>query len=368
MFKKLKSFVLFFIVVVYSLISCKLASSFNDINLELMFDKNELNIDIGEVDLINLTVSENQNKETVIWEYDEEFIFAKTDSYSAIITAVKTGTTVIKAHCGNASVACVVNISDIKYKTEIVNPYVYASTDIVEIKPLETTKISAALFGGTPADNNGYSWTIDNTSVASIAVEGNYCWITGLSHGQAKLTLKHTKAVTSYSIIINCVSDGTELPYLTTENNVISIDKSELESVSFSVKLNTKKEQENYQNLECSIIDMEDKVISELESPISIIDIDLNNISIKAIKSGVCKIRITHPLAKYPLDVLVRVLEKIEPIILQTDNNFVSVTNETSSLVKINAINVPQDKPFDSSLLSFSFDKDVSNIFSYEMF
>lgn len=367
MFKKLKSFVLFFIVVVYSLISCKLASSFNDINLELMFDKDELNIDIGEVDLINLTVSENQNKESVIWEYDEEFIFAKTDSYSAIITAVKTGTTVIKAHCGNASVACVVNISDIKYKTEIVNPYVYASTDIVEIKPLETTKISAALFGGTPADNNGYSWTIDNTSVASIAVEGNYCWITGLSHGQAKLTLKHTKAVTSYSIIINCVSDGTELPYLTTENNVISIDKSELEAVSFSVKLNTKKEQENYQNLECSIIDMEDKVISDLESPISIIDIDLNNISIKAIKSGVCKIRITHPLAKYPLDVLVRVLEKIEPIILQTDNNFVSVTNEKSSLVKINAINVPQDKPFDSSLLSFSFDKDVSNIFSYEI-
>ena len=367
MFNKIKINILLSLVLLCSLLSCKLIASFEGVDLELKFDKSELNIDIGEVDLINLTISENQNKESVIWEYDDEFIFAKTDSYSAIVTAVKTGTTVITAHCGNASVSCVINISDIKYTTKIVNPYVYASTDIVEIKPFETTKISAALFGGTPADNNGYSWTIDNTSVASIAVEGNYCWITGLSHGQAKLTLKHTKAVTSYSIIINCVSDGTDLPYLTTENNVISIDKSELESVSFSVKLNTKKELEDYQNINCSLIDMEDKVISDTESPISIINIDLNNISVKALKSGVCKIRITHPIAKYPLDVLIRVIEKIEPIILQTDNNFVSVTNETSSLVKINAINVPQDKPFDSSLLSFSFDKDVSDIFSYEI-
>ena len=85
-----------------SLTSCHFISSFSEESvIELSFDKNSLKLCIGEMDIINLTTSGNQNKASISWEYDNSIISAKTDNYSAVITALKPGETTLKAICGS---------------------------------------------------------------------------------------------------------------------------------------------------------------------------------------------------------------------------------------------------------------------------
>ena len=194
--KKYFSLVLAALILFFS--GCHFIASFSesddDDDISLSFDKSKTSVSIGGMEVINLTASQKQNKASIQWLYDESVIFAKTDNYSAVITGLTSGTTTLTAVCGSNSASCVVSVSQDSYAVTITNPYVYASTDYVDVEPNQTVKISAALFGGTVADINDYTWTIDKPSVASLSTEGNYCWITGKNDGIAKLTVKHQKA------------------------------------------------------------------------------------------------------------------------------------------------------------------------------
>lgn len=348
-------------------ISCHFASTLTEPkDLILNLDKTEVNLDVGEMDVISLTVSENQNNLEVTWEYDQDFIFAKTDNYSAVITCIKTGTTTIKAHCGNVSVSCIVNISEKKHTAEVANPYIYASTDVVTIKPLETIKISAALYGGTAADINGYSWSLDKDTVVTLTTEGNYAWLTGVNHGQTKLTIKHSKSSFPYTVLINCIDDGTNLPYLTTDNNIITINKDEINSANFKVELKNLPQSAS-QLIKYSIIDSDGNKLNDVDAPVSLSTISDNLVSVNAIKTGMCMIRCSHESVIYPLDIIVRVVESVDPIYLAPDKEFINVTNKVSDSVTITVTNSPKDFVFDATKLSWSFSENATEIISYEI-
>ena len=156
--KKILSFFIWFLLFTVFL-SCRFISSFTEEPvIELSFDKNTSNISIGQMDIVSLSISKNQNEASIKWEFDSSIISAKTDNYSAIITGLKPGQTTLKASCGQNSASCLVIVSDKTYSVSVTNPYVYTSTDYVEVEPNKTQKISASLFGGTPSDINGYSW------------------------------------------------------------------------------------------------------------------------------------------------------------------------------------------------------------------
>ena len=142
------------------IVSCNFFKSIVDPKEEevsLLFSKTKLFLSVGEMDLLELKPFKNQNEKKVTWEYDTSFISVKTDNYGAIITPLKPGNTTITAKVGSSTTSCVITIAASNYTPSISNPYVYASTDLVELKPSETVKISGSLFGGTPADNTSLS-------------------------------------------------------------------------------------------------------------------------------------------------------------------------------------------------------------------
>ena len=129
--------------------SCHFFASFTEIEENTIksveFDRNSLELSVGSMDIINVTVSSSkgQNKENVTWSYDENIISATTDNYSIVITGINAGSTVIKASCGDKSAQCALTVVSAGETSKVDNPYVYVSSDYVSIAPGETNKVYA---------------------------------------------------------------------------------------------------------------------------------------------------------------------------------------------------------------------------------
>lgn len=364
--KKLFNYILIFLLVTSSF-SCHFISSFtgetNNDDIMLSFDKSKASVSMGAMDIINLTASQNQNSASISWSYDESIISAKTDNYSAVITGLEPGTTTVTARCGSNSVSCVVTVSEDTYAVKVTNPYVYASQDYVCVKPNETVKLSAALFGGTVADINGYTWSLDKSSVASLTTEGNYCWITGLNDGIAKLTVKHNKAAYGYSVLVNCSSDGTNLCYITTSDNIITINLSESDSADFSVDLMNSPFSDYASGFTFSIVDSLGSALSN--APVSISNSGNLSVSLSANKVGECYVKCTHPSASYSLEILVRVIQNAETSYIEPSQTTVTVSDSGYENISVSLMNY--SNTVDSSLFEWSFSENADEYIEYEL-
>ena len=347
--------------------SCSFVASFTgngDENIELSLDKDNTSVNIGAMEVLNLTASKKQNSADIRWEYDESIIFAKTDNYSAVITGLAQGSTTITAYCGSNRASCQVTVSSDSYTVSVTNPYVYASQDYVEVSPGNTTKISAALFGGTMADINGYSFSIDKPSVASISYEGNYCWITGVNDGIAKLSVTHTKAAYSYSVLINCSSDGTDPTYITTNQNILTINMSETTEKTFSVSLVNPLKTEYASSFEYKIVDENGKELSD--GPISIKNILNLDITLTAKQVGTCYIRCSHPDAVYSLDILVRVIENAETAYIEPTSTLVTVSDKEYETIDVTVQNY--ENTVSSNLFEWKFSENADQYIDYTIY
>lgn len=364
--KKLFNYILIFLLVTSSF-SCHFISSFtgetNNDDITLSFDKSKSSVSMGSMDIINLTASHNQNSASISWSYDDSIISAKTDNYSAVITGLEPGTTTVTARCGSNSVSCVVTVSEDTYAVKVTNPYVYASQDYVCVKPNETVKLSAALFGGTVADINGYTWSLDKSSVASLTTEGNYCWITGLNDGIAKLTVKHNKAAYGYSVLVNCSSDGTNLCYITTSDNIITINLSETDSADFSVDLMNSPFSDYASGFIFSIVDSLGSTLSN--APVSISNSGNLSVSLSANKVGECYVKCTHPSASYSLEILIRVIQNAETSYIEPSQTTVTVSDSGYENISVSLMNY--SNIVDSSLFEWSFSENVDEFIEYEL-
>lgn len=348
--------------------SCHFITSFSesdDDGIVLTFDKSKAEVSIGSMEVVNLKASKNQNTTSINWTYDDSIIFAKTDNYSAVITGLKPGTTTLTAQAGSNSVSCLITVSNDSYSVDIINPYVYASTDYVEVKPNETVKVSAALFGGTVSDINGFSWTIDKNSVASLQTEGNYCWITGKNNGIAKVTVKHnTKAAFGYSFLVNCSSDGTSRCYITTTENIITINLSENDTADFGVDLVNPLIADYASGFEYKIVDSLGKEISS--RPLVITGSGNCHVSLKAYETGLYYVRCSHPNADYDLDILVRVIAQAETAFIEPSKNIVTVSDLTYEEVSLSLLNYSKD--VNPELYTWSFSDDAEEFIEYEIY
>ena len=345
-------------------VSCNFVNSFSEEpSVQLSFDTNISSVRIGEMDVINLNAGKDQNKISVRWEYDSSIIDAKTDNYAAIITGLKPGQTTLKAICGASITSCMITVSDESYGVTISNPYVYASNDYIELKPNQTQRISASLFGGLPSDINGFSWSIDKPSVASLSTEGNYCWITGVNDGIAKLTVKHNKAAYGYSVLINCTSDGTTLTYVTTDENIITINKSKENTAEFAVDLANPLVEDYASGFTYSVID---ELGKEVTGALVISGAGSLSVSVTAYDVGNYYVRCSHPSSNYPLDVLVRVIEDADTAYIEPSSTQVTVTGTESQTVTLSLANYTGE--VDNDLFSWNFSNNSDKYISYEIF
>ena len=313
--------------------SCAFIHSFDEDEepaVLLSLDKDKAALLTGEMDVINLSASASQNSARIVWEYDHDVISAKTDNYSAVITGLKPGTATLTARCGSSSASCVVTVSAESYEVTVTNPYVYATHDYVDVQPNSTVKVSASLFGGTAGDIDGFTWSIDKPSVASLATEGNYCWITGGNDGIAKVTVKHQKATYGYSLLVNCASDGTTATYITTENNIITMNMSESDTASFSVDLKNPAVKDFASAFSFCVVDELGNPMPD--SPAIIEGASGLSVSLRARRAGNCMVRCSHPNAAYSLDVLVRVIENAETGFIEPSESVLVVGSEPKEL------------------------------------
>ena len=160
--------------------SSESSSSVSINSLELK--KTTLNMKVGSMDYISLTIkpqSEQKNLK-LNWSYDESIIQCDTSSnWGVTITALKEGQTNLKCSYDGFDSTCIITVSGYEVGYEkTVEPYIYSNSTILQIKPDVTEKVFVSLYGGDAGDIDGYTWSIDNTSVASLQPTGQYCLVT----------------------------------------------------------------------------------------------------------------------------------------------------------------------------------------------
>ncbi len=356
-----KVFYLFLILFSTIFFSCHFVESLSDDsspdNTTLTFDKDNISIKTGGMDTITLTVSENQNSAEIVWEYDQNIIKAVCDNYGAVITGLTAGSTTIKAVYPNGSTAsCLVSVSGEVYTQDISNPYVYASRDFVSLVPSERVRISGALFGGTPSDSSGFSWSIDSPSVASLSTEGNSCWITGLACGTAKITMRHSKAAYPFSVLVDVSDDVSSVPYITTSNNIVSIDLDSNINSTINVSLMNDPDAD-INRFTYSILDSQYNDLGNTGA--AVIKETIGNIcNLEGKLEGECILRVSHPSAKYPLDILIHTSR-------HSDNSYIQLTDTLLRLSgnqkgEIKALIANSKEETDPSLFRWTFDSTAS--------
>ena len=353
---------------------CKFAASFDKVDAvyadSASFDKTELVLETGETEMLSLSVTPDSVQQyqsvSVSYSYNTDLLSNVTyDNYSFMFTAVKAGTAYIEAHVAGATARCKVQITGVD-RPVIQYPYIYASKDYMSLTPDETQTIVASLAGGTPGDSMSYTWSIDKPAVAQIQGEGNACRVTGISAGIAKITVRHEKALYGYSILVNVSSDGQTVPYLTTEQNVVSIHKSENPKATVAVSLKNPDSPiaETESGFTYTIVNTEGQELTD--APFSI-EPNGRTCTITALERGTALLRVTHADAPYSLDVLVVVTEIIDNAYIEVDKSYVTVTGDAAAVVTASITNASFDA-YKRDDFIYTFSSGAENYIDYSVF
>jgi len=327
--KKIKYLLLSLILL--SLFSCKMYKEITDplASITLKFDYDNKELSVGEMILLNLQINKSQNSVELTWEYDSSIVDVVADNYSAVITGLKEGSTKIVASTKYTKATCFITVKD-NYQVTITNPYVYVNTDYVDLKKNEVVKLSGSLFGGTQADLRGFSWTVDKPNVCSITSDNNYCYVTGLTDGMAKITCRHSKSSYPYSVLVNVSDDGTVNPYITTDNNVVMLNLSEIKTSLVTVKLKNAEESEYESLFSYSIVDVNGNPYSN--APVVITNSGGFSCSLQGERVGQCFLRVTHPHAAYPCDILINVTDNTSTAHIEPSSTIFFINSSFSEL------------------------------------
>ena len=306
------------------------AADYNKDIKAVAFKSNTLNVKTRESEYLKLTLSPsaNQGKCSVLWEYDGDFIDAKTDNFGAVITGKKAGSTYIKAECNGIVATCLISVianGDEGYD----NPYIYSNYSIIQLKPNDATTVTASLYGGSIADMEDFTWEINDASIADIAYSRNNCVITAKKTGSTQLVAKHPDAEYPYSFVVYVYTDRLNEPYITTDYNVFTVNKNETASRTVRVDLVNPVNAAYKNGFKWDFADERSKEIVDVNA-------NLDTAEIIPLKNGVAHIVVTHENAAYPLNIIVRVSTIVENAYIGLSSSTV-VLNDSDTPVTVNA-------------------------------
>ncbi len=312
----------------------------------LTLSKQTASVSVGEMVYIMVNVKpQNKQKELKLeWKYDDKIIEADTSTpWGITIKGLAEGQTNLLCSYDGYVSSCIVTVSGYSenYK-ETTEPYIYSNTTIVQMSPGATEKVFCSLYGGTVADLDGYTWTIEDDSVASITPMGQFCMITAKNSGYARIKITHNKATYPYYIGIYVFADVTKLTYITTNNNVLTMKTGE-ESQTISVSLVNGSYNLNEYKWEILSDKKETEEEEEEEEEITVpitCEFNGNKAVITPKQSGSCTLRVTHPEAKYPLDILCRVVSIVKNVYIEPDKTLVTLTGDNEESVTATLKNI----------------------------
>lgn len=345
-----------------TLAACSFLNSFDgdsggNVVSAMSFDKNTVSLPIGGMEIINLAVSATQGQaaQQVVWEYDQTKLKAVYDNYSIVLTGLEAGSVTVRARCGGQAASCVVNVSETEYQNSAANPYVYIADDssgVVFLEPNETKRVSASLFGVANVDINGFSFSIDKPSVADVQKEGNYCWLTGKSEGMAQVTARHKNASYGYTFLVCCSPSSTSLPYITTRNNIVSMNLSDKSPKKISVDLAHASYTTYKDDFLFSVVGESGQPLADPPLQITYLN---ENATLTPLKSGNCYVKVSHKDALYDLLILVRISESVDGAYVKLSESTVVVDGSEAKTLEASVLNDAGAIPVEQSSFSWSF-------------
>ncbi len=322
----------------------------------LTLAKNQMSLEVGGVDYINVSIkpSEVQKNVNLHWEYDDTIISCDTSScWGIVVTGIKEGKTQLKCSYNGYDAVCIITVTGYAagYE-EQVEPYIYSNTSILTTSPGITETVYVSLYGGTAADIDGYTWSIDNSSVATIMPTGQYCKITAVDSGYTRIKITHNKAAYPYYIGIYVFEDETKVPYITTTSNILTISDGD-GSRTISCSLMNKKDTSLDSNFTWQLV-----TEPGTDVPVRIETIN-NQAVITPLKAGSCTIRITHPDAVYPLEILCRVVSIVKNVYIQPDNTIVTIDRNDTAVITNDLIGLEEGE---YNIDDYTYELDADNV------
>lgn len=174
--------------------------------------------------------------------------------------------------------------------------YLTTSQNVVRIKTNTQQTVLTKLVGIENSITTDYTWSLDNVHFAQVIPNGNHAVINGLQEGVARLTVSNihcTYPLEITLIISDTVADASSNPYITSNQNIVTMTKGG-STKSLSVTLAGGKEEDNA-HFTWSV-DRGD-----------LIQLTANgaNAVIKGLKTGECRITVSHPKALYSFPIIV---------------------------------------------------------------
>lgn len=351
--------------------SCNLINTIEGGNSisRLSFDKNTMNVATGQFDYITVSCAplSEQVKLKIKFEYDENVIDLVPNNFSVVVYGKNPGTTTLKASAGGLKTSCIITVTGTDAHT-VITPYVYSNTSFVSVAPNgEQQQVVASLAGGTSNDISGFFFEAENTGIVSIISEGNVAWLRGIQPGMTRVTIRHNRSSFPYTFIVSCGDSAVSFPYITTNRNIITVNKSLSNEASFSVDMMNPNSFIYDSDYTYSVLDGSKNPHNN--PPISI-SANNKDCVITPLFSGECFIRITHKSSDvfYPLDVLVIVYEQIDNVYIEIPNPIVYVNGAAAATFTASLANIPDNMSVNTDSFIWEFPDNASAYTDYYLF
>ncbi len=337
---------------------------YNSYITSVTFDKSEIVINKGEEYNLKLHVSpsEYQNRINVAYEKGNEKDFSGDidiayDNYGVIITGTKAGTTYIKAKCNGIVATCRIQINS--NGKEESDPYIYSNDTVLEMLPDITQTLQVSLYGGSVEDMEDFTWEVKDSSVAEIMPARNNCIVKSHNPGSTTVTAKHPKAKYEYTFIVYVYTDKLTIPYITTTNNVVTIDKNQESSKRVKVDLVNSYTSSYINDFKWELEDDDSKEIIEISS-------SQHECDIRPLKNGIARIKVTHPQTDYPLYIVVRVNTIVKNTYIGLSQTTL-VINGSDSLYSVTASIEDYDGIVDLEKFTFDVPSSASSLMDWNV-
>ena len=328
----------------------------------LWLGKQNLSMQVGGMDYVAVSVrpQDVQKDVKLEWNYDKSIIECDTTSaWGVTIKALAEGQTSLRCSYNGYDANCLVTVQGFSESYEAsIEPYIYSNTSIIQTSPGITEKVFVSLYGGSVVDIDGYSWVSDKESVCTIEPTGQYCVITAKDEGYARIKITHTKAAYPYYIGVYVFDDATSSTFITTENNIVTMNQ-DSESQTLAVSLVNGKESSLDSQFTWEVLNDGDTCPISFES-------NGNTAVVTAKAGGSCTLRVTHPDAAYPLDILCRVITIVKNVYIKPSSTTVRLDGEANEKVTFTLENIGESEynvdNFKYSLDDYSVAEIVSSI------
>lgn len=353
-----KTGILFLILSALVFSGCNFFNSFSDDDddddvaiTSLTLGKTALSVSVGEISYVSVSVkpTDAQKDVKLSWSYDSSVIKCDTSSsWGVTITGLSEGQTSLRCSYGGYDATCLVTVEGYAETYEsTVEPYIYSNYVIIQTAPGIQEKVYVSLYGGGAADIDGYTWTCDNTSVCAIQPTGQYCVITAKDTGYARVKITHPKAAYPYYIGVYSFTDATDITYITTGDNILTMRQDgDEETVTVSLVNGSDGVSDS---------DFKWELINDGDScPISYETIG-NKAVVTPVSGGSCTLRVTHPDAVYPLDILCRVITVVKNVYINPSDTVVTLSGDVTRTVTCTLENI-RDGEYDIGAYEYALD------------